>query len=94
MIDTNIKTYWDIKNISKIKNLNAAAKQFEEEFVHMFLKEVRKAEEKSMFNSSFSSKMYLDMFDMQLAKNISDSDQLGLKEYFSQALKAYDKNIK
>ena len=89
-----IKTYWDVKNLSNIKDLNRAAKAFEEEFVHIYLKEVRKSMQKGIFNSSFSSKFYWDMFDMQLSKTISDSDRLGIKEYFSEAIKAYTKNSK
>jgi len=94
MINTDIKTYWDINNISNIKSLEEASKAFETEFIHIFLKEVRKGMEKGMLSSSFSSKMYLDMFDMQLAKSISDSDKLGIKEYFLEAIKAYEKNSK
>ncbi|WP_281951173.1 rod-binding protein [Nitrosophilus kaiyonis] len=94
MINTDIKTYWDINSISNIKKLDEAAKAFETEFIHIFLKEVRKSMEKGMFNSSFTSKMYLDMFDMQMAKSISDSDKLGIKEYFLEAIKAYEKNMK
>jgi len=92
MINTDIKTYWDINNISNIKSLEEASKAFETEFIHIFLKEVRKGMEKGMLSSSFSSKMYLDMFDMQLAKSISDSGKLGIKEYFLEAIKAYEKN--
>ena len=94
MINTDIKTYWDINSISNIKKLDDAAKAFETEFIHIFLKEVRKSMGKGMFSSSFTSKMYLDMFDMQMAKSISDSDKLGIKEYFLEAIKAYEKNMK
>ena len=94
MVNTDIKAYWDIKNLSTIKDIDKAAKAFGEEFIHMFLKEVRKSMQKDMFNSSYSSKMYLDMYDMQLAKSISDSDKMGIKEYFLEAAKAYEKNIK
>ncbi len=94
MIKTDIKTYWDIKNLSSIKSIDEAAKAFETEFVHIFLKEVRKELNKGMLSSSFSSKMYLDMFDMQMAKTIGDSDKLGIKEYFLEAIKTYEKNSK
>ncbi|HIE35456.1 MAG TPA: flagellar biosynthesis protein FlgJ [Campylobacterales bacterium] len=94
MISNDIKTYWDIKSISNIKNLEEAAQAFETEFIHIFLKEVRKELERSISNSSFSSKIYFDMFDMQMAKNISQSGQLGIKEYFIDAIKAYEKNSK
>ena len=94
MIKTDIKTYWDINSLSQIKDVNRAAKAFETEFIHIFLKEVRKSMQKGVFSSSFTSKMYLDMFDMQMAKSISDSGKLGIKEYFLEAIKAYEKNSK
>ena len=92
MIKTDIKTYWDINSISQIKNINQAAEAFETEFIHIFLKEVRKSMQKGMFNSSYTSKIYLDMFDMQMAKTISESGKMGIKEYFLEAIKAYEKN--
>jgi len=88
----NVKAYWDINSISNIKKIEDAAKAFETEFIHIFLKEVRKSIKTGMLGSSFSSKIYLDMFDMQMAKNISDSQKLGIKEYFLEAIKAYEKN--
>ncbi|SMC09280.1 rod-binding protein [Nitratiruptor tergarcus] len=90
-----VEAYWDIAKLSQIKSSQMATKAFEEEFVHMFLKEVRKTLPQGMLlGNSFSSKMYLDMVDMQLAKAISDSDALGIKEYIEAALKEYEKNSK
>ena len=88
--------YWDIKSLSEIRTKEEAAKAFEEEFLHIFLKEVRKELEKesSLFGHSFSAKIYWDMFDMQMAKAISDADSLGLKEYIQNALKTYEEQGK
>jgi len=87
-----IEAYWDINALAQIRSKADAAKAFEEEFLHIFLKEVRKTlqEESSLLGNDFSAKMYWDMFDMQMAKAISDSDKLGIKEYIQNALKIYD----
>ena len=88
-----IDAYWDINALEQIKTKKAAAKAFEEEFVHMLLKEARKTLPKGgILGESFSSKIYFDMFDMQLAHAISQSDQLGLQEYIENALEHYKKN--
>ncbi len=90
-----IEAYWDINQLSQIKTKSQALKAFEEEFIHMFLKESRKTIQSIDPNhKGFASKMYLDMFDMQMAKAISDSDALGIKEYLQQALESYQKNSK
>ena len=88
-----IDTYWDINALEQIKTSKVAAQAFEEEFVHMLLKEARKTLPKGgMIDESFSSKIYFDMFDMQMAHAISQSDQLRLQEYIVQALEHYKKN--
>ncbi len=87
-----IEAYWDIAQLSQIKTSSMAAKAFEEEFVHMFLKEVRKSMPSGiLLGESFASRMYLDMVDMQLSQTISDSDALGIKEYIQEAIKTYEK---
>ncbi len=87
-----IETFWDINAISQIKTAKGAARAFEEEFIHLFLKEVRKGFKSPLLGGSFTSKIYFDMFDMQLAKSISDSDSLGIKEYIEKAVESYEKN--
>ncbi len=82
----SIQPYWDVQKINEIKTPEEAAEAFEAFFVRMILKEFRKSIPEGLFNSSFSSKMYLDMFDMQIAQAIAQSDQLGLKEYILQSL--------
>jgi len=91
-MDMKIETYWDLASVSQIKTAQGAAKAFEEEFIHLFLKEVRKEFKSPLLGGSFQSKIYFDMFDMQLAKSISDSDSLGIKEYVEEAVKKYEKN--
>ncbi len=86
-----IDPYWDFKNIQQIKDIDEVSEKFEAMFVRMLLKEFRKTIPEGMFNSSFSSKMYWDMFDMQISEAISSSDQLGLKKYIKEALEAYQK---
>ncbi len=78
--------YWDIQNLNNIKTPEEAVKSFEAYFIKTILKELRKSIPDGLFNTSFSSKMYLDMFDMQIAQTIAESDQLGLKEYLLQGL--------
>ncbi len=86
-----INPYWDIKDIRQIKKSEEVSKEFEAMFVRMILKEFRKSIPEGIFNTSFSSKMYWDMFDMQISEVVSSSDQLGLKAYIQEALKAYNR---
>ncbi len=86
-----INPYWDIKDIRQIKKPEEVSKEFEAMFVRMILKEFRKSIPEGLFNTSFSSKMYWDMFDMQISEVVSSSDQLGLKAYIQEALKAYNR---
>ena len=86
-----INPYWDIKDIKQIKKPEEVSKEFEAMFVRMILKEFRKSIPEGIFNTSFSSKMYWDMFDMQISEVVSSSDQLGLKAYIQEALKAYNR---
>ncbi len=90
-MDVKITPYWDFKDLSQMKKAEDVAKEFEAEFVRMLMKEFRKTIPEGLFNSSFSSKMYWDMFDMQISEAISSSDQLGLKSYILDALKAYNR---
>ncbi|WP_457626353.1 rod-binding protein [Persephonella sp.] len=89
--DMKIKAYWDVKELSRIKTPEEVAKEFETMFVRIMMKEFRKSLDGGIFSGSFSYKMYMDMFDMQIAEAISSSDQLGLKQYILDALKAYEK---
>ena len=93
MIDGNVKIrpYWDIKDISQLHEPEEIAQEFEAIFVRMIMKEFRKSLNNGLFSSSFQSKMYLDMFDMQIAEVVASSGQLGLKQYILNALQTYQK---
>lgn len=80
MID-RVNPYWDVKNLSQIKTADEAAEAFEVFFVRIMMKEFRKSIPEGIFNKSFGSKMYMDMFDMQVSQLIASSDQLKLKEF-------------
>ena len=89
--DMKIKPYWEIKDISQIKKPEDVAKEFEAMFVRMIMKEFRKTLDGGIFSGSFSYKMYMDMFDMQIAEAVASSDRLGLKQYILDAIKTYEK---
>jgi len=86
-----INAYWDIQSLNSKKNIDDVAKEFEAIFVRMILKEFRKTIPEGLLGNSFSSKMYIDMFDMTIAEKISDSDSFGLKNYIKDALEKYSK---
>jgi flagellar protein FlgJ len=85
MID-RVNPYWDVKNLSQIKTVEEAAEAFEAFFVRTIMKEFRKSIPEGMFNKSFGSKMYMDMFDMQISQVIASSDQLKLKEFIIESI--------
>ncbi|HHG74838.1 MAG TPA: flagellar biosynthesis protein FlgJ [Persephonella sp.] len=89
--DLKIKPYWEMKDLSQIKKPEDAAKEFEAMLVRMIMKEFRKTLDGGIFSNSFSYKMYMDMFDMQIAEAVASSDSLGLKQYILDALKVYEK---
>jgi len=84
-----IQAYWDIHNLQAKKDIDEIAKEFETIFARMIIKEFRKTIPEGLFNNSFSSKMYLDMLDMQLSEEIAKNDGLGLKNYIKNALQTY-----
>jgi len=90
-MDVKITPYWDFKSLSQLKKPEDVAKEFETMFVRMLIKEFRKSIPEGLFNSSFSSKMYLDMFDMEISEAVASSDKLGLKSYILNALEAYNR---
>ncbi len=90
----NVSAYWDMDALSKIDKSEEAIKAFETEFLHIFLKEVRKGLEGGIFSSSYASKFYWQMFDMQMAKALGESDAMGMQEFFSRAIEAYEKGGK
>jgi flagellar protein FlgJ len=86
-----INSYFDLKSIQEAKTPEEVAKNFQTIFLSMLVKEMRKTIPQFSSND-FGSRMYLDMFDMQLAQVMADSDQLGLKDYILNAIKTYTQN--
>ena len=86
-----LNSYFDLKTIQEAKTPEEVAKNFQTIFLSMVVKEMRKTVPQFSSND-FGSKMYLDMFDMQLAQVMADSDQLGLKDYILNAIKTYNQN--
>ncbi|WP_028950651.1 rod-binding protein [Sulfurihydrogenibium subterraneum] len=87
----HINSYFDLKSIQEAKTPEEVAKNFQTIFLSMVVKEMRKTVPQFSSND-FGSRMYLDMFDMQLAQVMADSDQLGLKDYILNAIKSYAQN--
>ncbi len=89
---TNINFFADFQGLAALKNdakqqapaaLKEAARQFESLFTQMLLKSMREANksfgEDSMFGSD-QADMYQDMFDDQMALQMSKGKGLGLAE--------------
>jgi Rod binding domain-containing protein len=89
-IENDMPVFWDIQRLSESKNIKEASMLFESEFLHMFLKEVRKSI--NPLGNSLSSKFVMDMFDMQLSKMISEGEGIGISKYIQEAVKEYQKN--
>ena len=88
-----IKSYFDLKSIQESKTPEEVANTFQTIFFEMMLKEMKN----SLFefsSSDFGNKMYMDMFFMQLAQVMADSNQIGLKDYILNAINNYTKNSK
>jgi len=83
-------TYWDAASLQEKHTLKAAAKGFESLFVHMMLSEARKGMPEGFLGSSSASKMFYDMFDMQIAQEIASSDALSLGAYIEKAVSSYE----
>jgi flagellar protein FlgJ len=88
-----IKSYFDLKSIQESKTPEEVVSTFQTIFFEMMLKEMKN----SLFefsSSDFGNKMYMDMFFMQLAQVMADSNQIGLKDYILNAINNYTKNSK
>jgi len=86
-----IKSYFDLKSIQESKTPEKVANTFQTIFFEMMLKEMKN----HLFefsSSDFGNKMYMDMFFMQLAQVMADSNQIGLKDYILNAINNYTKN--
>jgi Rod binding protein len=88
-----IKSYFDLKSIQESKTPEEVANTFQTIFFEMMLKEMKNG----LFefsSSDFGNKMFMDMFFMQLAQVMADSNQIGLKDYILNAINNYTKNSK
>jgi flagellar protein FlgJ len=88
-----IKSYFDLKSIQESKTPEEVANTFQTIFFEMMLKEMKNG----LFefsSSDFGNKMYMDMFFMQLAQVMADSNQIELKDYILNAINNYTKNSK
>ncbi|MRI83750.1 MAG: flagellar biosynthesis protein FlgJ [Nitratiruptor sp.] len=82
--------YWDLHQLSRTTSAKGAARAFEAELVHLFLKEVRKELAQSpLFGATLANRLYFDLFDMELANQIAQSGQLQLGVRIEEAMKAY-----
>ena len=86
--------YWEVNRIEEIRSIGDISGEFEKIFLRFLLKEMEKTVPEGLFNSSFQSKMYLDLFGMQLVDSISSSGKLGLRSFFEEAIKSYLKNTR
>lgn len=86
---SSVATYWDTAALQEKKSLAEAAKGFEAIFVHSMLSSARKGMPEGLFNRSNASKMFYDMFDMQIAQQIAASDTLGLGSFIEDAVSRY-----
>ena len=88
-----IRSYFDLKTVQESKTPEEVAESLQTIFFEIMLKEMKK----SMFefsSSDFENRMYMDMFFMQLAQVMADSNQLGLKDYILKAINSYIQNSK
>lgn len=71
-----------IENVSKDmkdEELMDVCKEFESIFIHMMLKEMRKTiPDDGFIEKSTGTKIFEDMFDEEMAKRISDSEENGI----------------
>lgn len=71
------------------KALQQVAKQFEGVFLQMMLKSMRKASFGNPLFDNDNSKLYRDMFDKQIALNMSEHKGIGLAEALVRQMRAY-----
>lgn len=88
-ITTAAPAYWDTGSLASKRTVGEAAKGFESLVVHMMLSEARKGMPEGFLGHSNASRMFYDMFDMQVAQEIAASGALGLAGTIAEALDAY-----
>ncbi len=85
------EVYWDLAQIEEIKSGKEAVRQFEVYLVNQFLKEAEKSMPEGLFSpeGNFSTKLYWDLFNMELSQKIGEEIGKSLEPMFSRVLKAY-----
>lgn len=95
---TNPDVYTDFSALTALRKdarkdpaqaLQKVAKQFESMYIKMMLKSMRKASMGDPMFDSDAGKMYRDMFDNQLAINLSEHGGFGLAKMLMQQLQRY-----
>ena len=101
--------YFDITNLQQMAelakskkdadsktSLEFAAKQFESLFIQMLFSQMRETEQafKSDLLDNSDSEFYQEMYDTQLALNMSENNGIGLKEVILSQLKQTQSNEK
>ncbi len=87
-----VDVYWDLNQLSQIKDKKKAAVAFEAYLFEQFLKEALKPEFKPLFGSSFQASTYRDLFVMELSQKLADKDPLKLEKLIDRALSSYRGN--
>lgn len=85
-------TYWDMGAVEQTRSLQAASQGLESLFAHMMLSEARKSMPEGFLGSSNASKMFYDMFDMQIAQEIAASGALSFGDTIEAAVRNYTQN--
>ncbi|MRJ01895.1 MAG: hypothetical protein GXO19_06595 [Epsilonproteobacteria bacterium] len=82
--------YWDLNGLSQIKDSSGTARAFEEELLHLYLKEVEKEfEESPLFGGGMAGKIYADLFAMELSRTVASTDSIGIRQVVEEAIRRY-----
>ncbi len=88
----SVDVYWDLNELSQIKDKKKATIAFEAYLFEQFLKEALKPEFKPLFGGDFQSSTYKDLFVMELSQEIAKEDPLSLERLMDRALHSYRSN--
>lgn len=86
-----VPSYWDTAALAQKRTLQEAGKGFESMFVHMVFSEARKGMPEGFLGASSATKMYYDMFDMQIAQEVAASGALSIGTFVEDAVASYVK---
>ena len=94
---TNTRIYTDFKGFSELRlaaqnkspaAMEEVALQFEAIFIQMMLKSMREASPSDSMFDSDQSKMYMDMFDQQIAIDLAAKKSYGIAEMMLRQLRS------